>query len=285
MPKPNSYIGITGFSTQHQVRVVGDHINGYPIGYVMFGFTSSNKRLLDPTSSGKTSPPLTQLRELVDAVPRHHLPMIHYFTTSPEQVAEEVTALFEYCNLNTRSKPCGLQLNLLWPDPRQLDEMHEYFGRDTIEGSNLIITLQLPKEVLKESNEDIVAKLQEYEDLISYALIDPSGGLGIDVDPQRAAKLMLLMQKKLRTITPGVAGGFSADNVAERICATRLVDKCHACNHEKGYDYCIDAQGKLRDTTYIKPVYPLDATPKAVSTLSTDKCIQYIDNALKAFYE
>jgi hypothetical protein len=163
--------------------------------------------------------------------------------------------------------------------------MHEYFGRDTVEGSNLIITLQLPKEVLKESNEDIVAKLQEYEDLISYALIDPSGGLGIDVDPQRAAKLMLLMHKKLRTITPGVAGGFSADNVAERVHATQVTDKCHACSHVKGYDYCIDAQGKLRDTLSVNPVYPADAPIKTTSELSTDKCIKYIDNALKALYE
>jgi len=270
------YIGITGFNTHEQVGRVVENISGYPIGYVMFGFTSSNKRLLDPESSGKTSPSLNALRSLTRCVPVYHLPMIHYYTPNPETVADEVIALFKHCDLD--SSHCGLQLNLAWPGIDQLKALLDAFGE------SFKVTMQLPKKVLELSDYEIVKGLELYEGLVSYVLIDPSGGLGLDFDIDRAAGLMDQISKGVG-ITPGVAGGFSAENVAERINKIRLASRCESCNKPNVTDYCIDAQGKLRKKLQVQPVYPKDSAPIEKSVLDTDKCINYIDSALQAFFD
>ena len=281
--KPKSYIGITGFRTVDEVERIARHIESYPIGYVMFGITSSNKRLLDPTSSGKTSPPLKDINALVKAVPRHHLPMIHYFTDNPETLAQEVVALFEFCGLNVDTRPslmCGLQLNATWPDPDQLNIIQEWCR------TPIPITLQLPKEVLEKGlHHEVSARLKPYEGLIQYALIDPSGGQGRDVDLQMASQVMLEIAEYRKGITPGVAGGFNADNVAPRIKNLAVENICLHCNQARAYDYCIDAQGGLRDTLFIQPVFPKDAKPLKITALNTTQACSYIDNALKAFCE
>ena len=186
------YIGITGFKNLHEIHSIAECVNEYPLGYVMFGITSSNKRLLDPTSSGKTSPRLDRVRDMVRAVPNHHLPMIHYYTPNLDQLAEEVIALFDYCQI---ANSCGLQINALWPDPEQIKKIHLCYP-DFVRQS-MKITLQLPKKALQATNHEIVEKLKEYQGLINYALIDPSGGMGEDFNTVRAALLMKMISEKL----------------------------------------------------------------------------------------
>jgi len=271
----SSYVGVTGFSELDKVKQVADKVKDFPIGQVMFGFTSSNKRLLDPASSGKTSPSLVSLRDLVEAVPRQHLPMIHYYTPNSDTVALEVIALFEYCGLPSR---CGLQLNLEWPAPRQLERLVETIP-------DFAITLQLPKKALEAADDVIVNKLQSlYTGLVKYVLIDPSGGLGLDFDVPRAAELMTKISDNT-SIVPGVAGGFSAANVADRIKQINNMSNCGSCQRPRLENYCIDAQGKLRSKYYSSPVYPPDAPPTEYSKLSVEKTIAYITNAFTAFYE
>jgi len=238
------YIGITGFNELSQVSSVARHIQSYPVGYVMFGFTSSNKRLLDPTSEGKTSPSLDSMPALVRGVPTHHLPMIHYYTPSPETVAEEVIALFKHCGFDGQYPLPGVQLNLEWPDIAQLDAMRSALGQD------FKITMQLPKKALELSDYDIVNSLESYDGIVTYVLIDPSGGLGLDFDIPRASKLMVQIQEAT-DIMPGVAGGFSSSNVEDRINKIRLASRCDcagnsSCMAPRLTNFCIDAQGKLR---------------------------------------
>lgn len=282
--KPKSYIGITGFNTVAQVKELNTRLNSYPFGYFMYGVTCSNKRLLDPTSSGKTSPSLNELPKILEEVPKHHLPMVHYFSSNEKTLHEEVVALFEYCDL-----ACGLQLNATWPHPEQIrhiqQKLSNRYPSKRTSWEHVPITLQLPKSVLELSNNDIITGLQQYEGLISYALIDPSGGEGIDVDLKRASELLQWMQTSLETITPGVAGGFGHDNVAARIKELRNISRCHSCQQDVVKDFCIDAQGKLRTDEEIRAVYPRMATVKKQSILSVDKAITYINNALHAFCE
>lgn len=277
------YIGITGFKTPHEINTIAEAVNEYPIGYVMFGITSSNKRLLDPTSSGKTSPRLDSIYQMVNAVPNHHLPMIHYYTPNLDQLAEEVIALFDYCGIAGR---CGLQINALWPDPEQIKILHASIQRSFC-GSGLghmKITLQLPKKALEATNHEIIEKLKEYQGLIDYALIDPSGGMGENFNITRATLLMKMISEKLEEITPGVAGGFSAENVAERIEEIGKQTLCNCCNQATLHDYCIDAQGKLRSDREIKPVFPQDAPMTKISHLSINKTKDYIKNSIAALY-
>ena len=270
-----SYIGVTGFQNVGEVKIISDHIDKYPVGKIMFGFTSSNKRLLDPTSSGKTSPALNDLGKLVAAVSSNHLPMIHYYTSSPDTLAEEVIALFKYTGIHPHI--CGLQINQLWPDVSQIKRIVD-FGQ-----AAQIITLQLPAQALDEGNYQIIEKLKAYEGLITCVLIDPSGGLGVDFDVIRAAALMKLISQKFKMI-PGVAGGFSAENVISRIIQIEDETRCKCCQQATLHDYCIDAQGKLREATEIKPIYPPDAPKIKKSSLSLIKTKNYIDNAINALY-
>jgi hypothetical protein len=273
------YIGITGFKALHEIHTIAESVNEYPLGYVMFGITSSNKRLLDPTSSGKTSPRLDRVRDMVRAVPNHHLPMIHYYTPNLDQLAEEVIALYDYCQIANR---CGLQINALWPDPEQIKKLHLCYPDFVLK--SLKITLQLPKKALEATNHEIVEKLKAYQGLINYVLIDPSGGMGEDFNTVRAALLMKMISEKIKDITPGVAGGFSAENVAERVKEIGEITACNCCSQPTLHDYCIDAQGKLRSERKIKSVFPVDALASTVTYLSTDKTRAYIKNSITALY-
>jgi hypothetical protein len=273
------YIGITGFKQLHEIHRVAEYVNEYPLGYVMFGITSSNKRLLDPTSSGKTSPRLDRVLDMVRSVPQQHLPMIHYYTPNLDCLAEEIIALFDYCKI---ADVCGLQINALWPDPEQIKKLHLCYPDSTLKGMK--ITLQLPKKALEATNSEIVEKLKEYQGLINYALIDPSGGTGEDFNTVRAASLMKMMSEKVEGIIPGVAGGFSADNVVERIEEIGKYTACNCCSQPTLHDYCIDAQGKLRSVRETKPVFPKDGPTIKTSFLSMDKTRDYIKNSITALY-
>lgn len=252
------YIGITGFNSLEQVNELNKQIENYPIGYLMYGFTSSNKRLADPTSSGKTSPSLNSLKEMVDAVPAQHLPMIHYFTSNPDKLGYEILNLFARCKLDP--KRVGLQINALWPNTGHLT---------TLKLIGHTITLQLPAKALEIESIRVVDALKCYIKAVDYALIDPSGGQGKDFSIGHASSLMTLIKKEIPEITPGVAGGFSSDNVRERIRAIREYSKCRACHQPELHDYCIDAQGKLRVN----------------GQLDIPKAISFIDRALGAFTE
>jgi hypothetical protein len=129
-----------------------------------------------------------------------------------------------------------------------------------------------------------VEKLKAYQGIIQYALIDPSGGQGLDFDLERAATLLLSMQKNLE-ITPGVAGGFGPINVGDRVRALNNISSCDGCDRPQLRDYCIDAQGKLRVESSRQPVFPENAPPIKSSSLSTNKTINYINAALVAFCE
>ena len=224
------YIGVTGFSSVEEIEEVSKSLKSFP-GYYMFGFTCSNKRMLDPKSSGKTSPSIDELKELVDAVPADQLPMIHYFTPKMENVGEDLEELFYYCNFDNPDR-VGVQFNAYWPPLQQLNLFR-------ISHPKSPITLQLPKKSLDYSDEAIVSRLKTYEGVVDYALIDPSGE-GVDFDVSRATALMVKIQEETN-IVPGVAGGFSAENVAER-----CVEISEEIKEEIELNFCIDAQGNLR---------------------------------------
>jgi len=206
------YIGITGFKSYEEVVDFNRRVSGHPVGYLMYGFTSSNKRLADPVSSGKTSPSLCKLGAAIAAVPTQHLPMVHYHTPNQDKLADEILSLFEFCMLDPAR--VGLQINALWPEHRQLERLQHF-----------TITLQLPAKALAVENIVLIDKLQSYKDLVEYALIDPSSGQGVDFNIDRAANLLRMMQRQVPQIIPGVAGGFSPSNVTDRVKAIREASK------------------------------------------------------------
>lgn len=276
--KPAPYIGITGLGSLEEAKKITNylekskpflllnHLSLTPY-IIMLGVTCSNKRLADPLSSGSTSPSLKDATKIFRSMPLNCLRMVHYFTENENKLTEEIVQLFQQplpinltllgdaplSNLSAHylSSSSGLQINQSWPNPEILR---------TIVASipDLQITLQLPKQILDQPIIDIVKKASNYADICQYLLIDPSGGQGQDLDLNYCSELLLALDEALPKTTIGVAGGFGAENVAERI------KEIHA---KVKRPFCIDAQGKLRTN----------------NKLDVDKVKLYLANAFEAW--
>ena len=230
--KPKPYVGITGFTTQDEVRTLGEYaLNILPESHqFMLGFIVTDKRLADKSSRGTKSPAYVDLIPLIQTSPVGTLPMVHYFTANPENLVRYVKSIFQNDNLFESGLCRAIQLNQLWPSFEDLEEMKMNFP-------GLQIVLQLPKTALKESIEQIVKKARGYSGLAEYVLLDPSGGEGIDFRPGKILDLLERLPSALPKATFGIAGGFSAENVSSHI---ELLSK----NYHQPFS--TDAQGKLR---------------------------------------
>jgi len=145
----------------------------------------------------------------------------------------------------------AVQLNASWPPVNQVEKIIKNFPE-------MMITLQIPKSAMEGlSIEEIAKSAGDYEDMITWALIDPSGGLGVDFDLNKSIDLMNSLRRRMSDAIIGVAGGFYHGNVEERV---RKIESKHP------YKFCIDAEGKLMEN----------------HTLVIDKAKKYIDNAATA---
>jgi len=225
----------------------------------MLGCTCSNKRLSDPFTGGATSPSLLELIKILQVLPANTLRMVHYYTDNPDKLAEEVLRLYQepwpfkaagYSIWPELSQ--AIQINQKWPDAAQIQQIKSKL--------DLITVLQLPREVLSQELETILAVLTRYQGQADYLLIDPSGGEGKDFDLEKSCDLLVSLDDALPNTTIGVAGGFSAENVADRI--NNIYTKVKR-------PFCVDAQGKLRTQ----------------NRLDHQKCQNYLQNAVEAWLQ
>lgn len=257
------YIGITGFKYPHQIRQISDAL--WPqketldqLQYkVMVGITSSDKRLQDSTSEGKTSPKIGKISQLCKIASETDflLPMIHYFSSSSDNLLSEVALVFsqsEYGSLYESGLCRAVQLNASWPSISDLQ---------TLKGQlpELKIVLQLPASTLTVSDDEIVTQAQGYVGLVDYFLIDPSGGQGQELDLSRAVVLLNALHESLPACSIGAAGGFGPDNIFDSILTLG------AGSYK---NFCVDAQGKLRSDDQLDHRKASSYAKKAVSAFS-----------------
>jgi len=160
----------------------------------------------------------------------------------PQQISLLIDELYR------ESKPSfqiGVQINIPWPKPEDITQVRAMYPK-------LRIILQVSEFSQLEE------KIKEYGDNIDYVLIDPSRGRGIELDINEAARLYTLIDS-ISSAKVGFAGGFSPENVEERI--TSLKEKLGK------NDFCIDAQTGLRSGEY----------------LDMEKVERYLRKALRAF--
>ncbi len=228
------YVGITGFKTKEEVIKGGEQyarvgFDEHSAWVPMIGYLVSEKRLQDKTIVGTQSPAAKDLAELASLAPAWSLPAMHYHTAKKEKIAEEIEELFSFNHLYDYCR--ALQLNVDWPEPRQLEQILTQFPA-------MRIILQLPKRATTgQSPEETAKRAAAYQRLVSYVLVDPSGGLGVDFDIAECVALVHALQVKLPTTTLGIAGGLSGNNVSDRV---QSIQKYYSL------PFCIDAQGKLR---------------------------------------
>ncbi len=230
----NPYIGITGFT------------NPVDVGIALSGINSkikegSNYKLMIGvlvnlnTLHGKPSnhfparyPPINETNLLFPD--SEDVLNFYHYNTSSREFQPELQKLIQYGGPNLN----GFQLNMTWPDPKQLEEFRK-------KGNTHKIVLQIGSKAFTQINNNpttLVNKInKEYGELVDYVLLDPSGGTGKDMDIETTRRYLSeiyndIQNKKLKI---GIAGGLSSKKIHEIL---PLISEFK--------ELSIDAEGKLR---------------------------------------
>lgn len=265
MSKP--YIGITGFKTKEQIEAVLNGLSPADRSFfikndyqLMLGVTASDKRLNDVMSEGKTSPRIGEIENMFEAVfagrnqvvSSFCLPMIHYFTSVPQMLYDEVCKLFQSGTVGWLYKQnlCkAIQINQDWPSVGSLQSIKYALPE-------LQIVVQLSPNALTASDESIIERASHYANLASHILIDPSGGNAKQLDLTRGVKLLNRLKQVLPNLHIGAAGGFGPDNIDS------AVQQLGSGAYKK---FCVDAQGKLRTEDQLDPAKANNYITEAIS--------------------
>lgn len=142
----------------------------------------------------------------------------HYSTDTPENLYEECREIVEL----TRGQIGGFQLNIRWPDVKQMQMLRKAYP-------NLRIILQLGKEALygQSPNDPIdhhrvLERVGQYSGLVNTILVDPSGGTGQEVQVDHVWPLVAPLNY-MNEFDVAVASGLEADTlqsiaILARIC-------------------------------------------------------------------
>lgn len=210
------YIGVTGITR------VGD-ANAIAETFVTSGLTEEasshrgmigllvSQRTLSPNFQGRIKyPTLEQIRQIFEITKSRAFNTLHYHTYR-SAVAHQLETLLVQNRLYSDRLCQGLQLNIPWPPPAEVEKTRMTFP-------DLKIILQLGPKVLSENDpESIAANLAPYQELINYVLIDPSGGRGRVF----AVNTIAPTSNRIRDLYPDLplvfAGGFDGRNVRTRL--------------------------------------------------------------------
>lgn len=199
------YIGITGITTQRESEALVQMAEslGWPQSHgLMVGVLASYKGL----SRGCLANPrqyvaMDRLDEvLVDD--GRLLNLIHYNSRA--------SGLYGQLREVLQGLKCvdGLQLNIAWPDPRQLDRLRSHHYAQ--------IVLQVGATAYRmvgATPDGLLRALQPYAGLIERVLIDPSGGTGQVFDRQFARTILRRLVESDLPMRWGIAGGLGPDNL------------------------------------------------------------------------
>ncbi len=258
--KAKPYIGITGFKTDEEISSTATLFSKY--GFhddaeytAMFGLLIGTRGLTEKDVPGKRSPAFLDLVVTARNVPENMLPMIHYFTRDQRRMVDDVKEVFFLDGMYDMDYCSAIQLNVVWPELA-------YVNRILQEFPELKVVLQLPGSAMGDlSVEEIAGRASEYDDLVRYTLIDPSGGKGIPFDVGKSTELMIALSEYMPNTCIGVAGGFNPDNVEGRVKVIK---------RQFSDLFFIDAEKNLRVDDQ--------------SVLDMEKVEKYIGNTSRAFY-
>ncbi len=234
--KAKPYVGITGPATRQQVESVIEEFS--KAGYVMFsphtpmlGYLVSYKTLNGETVKNRRYPKINELEDLLKTAGNKVLTMIHYNSKEMSTLAKQISKLFD--GIYQEGLCRAMQLNIVWPDPAQIGLVKKEFPE-------MQIVFQLShKAAENKTTKQIINEIKRYDNTLSYVLIDPSRGRGLEFNIKESLEVYVNLKTAFHDLTIGFAGGFSGENVTERV--KRLIDET------EDLDFCIDAEGGLRD--------------------------------------
>ena len=258
------YVGVTGVATHEEVEhaVTCFREAGFSMAkshIPMLGILVSYKTLNGQATANLRYPPVERVPELLSTASRRVLTMLHYNSRERETLVEQIGKLFNTGDIFARDTCTALQLNIPWPEPKQVWRIKESFPR-------MMIVLQLSRDAMKDKTVDeICRRTSEYAGMTHYALIDPSSGAGRPFDFKHSRAVFEGLRKHCPTLAVGLAGGFDGSNVEERV--TMLEPHI-------GLEFCIDAEGGVRDKR---------SDEYGDDTYHREKVKAYIDAAGRAF--
>jgi hypothetical protein len=230
------YIGITGPVNVEETKEIcrefsqSDYSMKSP-HIPMLGFLVSYKTLNGQATQNRRYPSANSLPELLKATDRQVLTMVHYNSKEIDTLSNQVAQIFDGVYEDDLCQ--AIQLNIVWPDISQVARIKQ-------QHPNMQIVFQASHKAMYKKTPNQIAKgVQDYKDLISYALIDPSGGRGMPFDLESSVAIYSELREQCPNLTIGFAGGFSGENVAPR-----LKEILEQIEEDK---FCIDAEGELRD--------------------------------------
>lgn len=234
--KTKSYIGITGPINAHETRDICREFSeaGYSMEsphIPMLGFLVSYKTLNGQATKNRRYPPANSLPELLRATDGQVLTMVHYNSKEIETLSNQVAQIFNGVYENDLCR--AVQLNIAWPNIGQVARIKE-------QHPDMQIVFQASHKAMDGKTPNQIAKgVKDYGDSISYVLIDPSGGRGMPFDSESSVAIYSELREHCPDLIIGFAGGFTGKNVAPR-----LREILQQVGTE---DFCIDAEGGLRD--------------------------------------
>lgn len=259
------YIGVTGITLPSQAEAVARTFAAEGLTdeqsshQGMIGILATQRTLTPDMTRAAKHPNLTGIRRIFQTTQGRTFNTLHYSTSARSDLSQQLSLLLGQTGLYADRLCHGIQLNLFWPPPSELERTKVMFP-------DLKIILQLGPRVLSErSVEDIVKGLNDYQGVIDYTLIDPSGGKGMIFETNTVA----LIHNQIKEIYPDLpvvfAGGFNARNIKTRLFLLYQVIGFR--------DFGIDAEKGLR----------IQSRGKAITDISPSKAIHYIRNAASFF--
>ncbi len=199
MTKP--YIGITGVMSLSDALKI---LNIVPVDVnrlVMIGGLASLKTMRGiPNKWPNRYPTMDKIASIFPAHPMA-LNLIHYHTSELDTLNDQLVAMTKFGGDNMH----GFQLNIAWP---ALDDLIKY--KATYWTKHIVLQIGGKAfEMVNHSPVQLATKVAQYDGIVGYVLLDPSGGHGKQFDPERVRDYLMALREKNLHIGFGVAGGLS----------------------------------------------------------------------------
>lgn len=236
--RPKPYVGATGFTTTWDVEEAIDYFYKYRDGkphVFMMGFLLSHKVIdlgthPDEWKRGRY-PDLTKIVHLLESAEYDDVFRVIHYNTKSNDIYKEVSYFLK--ELGWKNIVDGIQFNVQFPPSREEIDL---------------IASEFPKlKIILQINNGAFVKYANFDDIVNaitdhnadYILIDPSAGSGKDIDIGASVDQYHAVKSRMNSMI-GFAGGFTPDNVRERVSMYKQL-------LGSGERFCIDAESGLMD--------------------------------------
>lgn len=253
------YIGVTGISMPEEAEIIAETFSTVlpedASHQGMSGYLVTSKTLGSFGERSAKYPNLDNLPELLKITNGSGLNVIHYATSDKDTLSEQILRLFTKSNIYADGLCQALQLNISWPDVNELESI-----RTAMPDLKLVLALT-PKIVREETRFDIEDRITDYQELVDFVLVDPSGGNGGSFESTALTPIYTSIKDAMRTQTIIISGGFSEGNILLRLTELAYLFRTK--------QFGIDAEARLRERTTADPTGRKLSLPKTVSYIKT----------------